>query len=59
LRASDVMHASPRTIAATALAVDAAELMEEHRITSVLVADAEGRLEGIVHVGDLLRAKVI
>ena len=59
LRARDVMHADPRTIEATALAADAAERMEEHRITSVLVAGGSGRLEGIVHVGDLLRAKVI
>ena len=33
--------------------------METHGITSVLVVDADGRLQGIVHIGDLMRAKVI
>ena len=57
--AQAVMHTSPRTIRQDALAVDAAELMEQHGITSVLVADAGGVLQGIVHIGDLMRAKVI
>jgi len=57
--AEQVMHPGPRTIAADALAVDAAEMMETHGITSVLVVDAEGALTGIVHIGDLMRAKVI
>jgi arabinose-5-phosphate isomerase len=57
--ASDVMHAKPRTIALDALAVDAAVLMESHRITSVLVLDADGRLCGAVSSNDLMRAKVI
>ncbi len=57
--AEQVMHPGPRTIAADALAVDAAEMMETHGITSVLVVDAGGLLTGIVHIGDLMRAKVI
>jgi arabinose-5-phosphate isomerase len=57
--ASQVMHASPRRIAPEALAVDAAEMMEAHAITSVLVVDAAGVLSGVVHIGDLMRAKVI
>ena len=59
LRAHDVMHANPRTVSADALAVTAAELMEEHRITSVLVVDADGRLVGALNSNDLMRAKVI
>ncbi|SDM12399.1 arabinose-5-phosphate isomerase [Oryzisolibacter propanilivorax] len=59
LRADNLMHPAPRTIAADALAADAAQLMERHAITSVLVTDADGRLAGIVHIGDLMRAKVI
>ena len=59
LRAADVMHASPTRIDADALAVDAAELMEQHRITSVLVVDAQGRLAGALNSNDLMRAKVI
>ncbi|MDY0105524.1 MAG: KpsF/GutQ family sugar-phosphate isomerase [Giesbergeria sp.] len=57
--AEQVMHPGPRTIAADALAVDAAEMMETHGITSVLVVDVAGVLQGIVHIGDLMRAKVI
>lgn len=59
LCAGDVMHRGPRTIAADALAVDAARLMEEHGITAVLVADAQQYLRGVVHIRDLMRAKVI
>jgi arabinose-5-phosphate isomerase len=58
-RAAEVMHPKPRTIGLTALAVDAAELMERHRITSVLVLDGQGRLCGAVTSNDLMRAKVI
>ncbi len=59
LKAAQVMHANPRTIHAEALAVDAADLMEEARITVVLVLDAERRLVGAINTNDLLRAKVI
>ena len=59
LRASDVMHKAPRLVAADALAVDAADLMELHRITSVLVVDARGLLAGALNSNDLMRAKVI
>lgn len=59
LQAGDVMHKGPRTIAEDALAVDAASMMEEHGITAVLVADAQRQLRGVVHIRDLMRAKVI
>jgi arabinose-5-phosphate isomerase len=59
LTAREVMHPNPRTIRSDALAVEAAELMEQHRITSVLVVDAEGKLCGAVNSNDLMRAKVI
>jgi arabinose-5-phosphate isomerase len=57
--AAQVMHPTPCTISANALAVDAAELMESRRITSVLVLDEAGRLCGAVNSNDLMRAKVI
>ena len=57
--AEQVMHPRPRSIASDALAVDAATLMEAHSITSVLVLDADECLVGMVHIGDLMRAKVI
>ncbi|MDO8252887.1 MAG: KpsF/GutQ family sugar-phosphate isomerase [Rhodoferax sp.] len=57
--AQQVMHRNPSTIASDALAVEAAELMEQHRITSVLVLDTAGRLCGALNSNDLMRAKVI
>ena len=59
MRAREVMHPSPRTIRDDALAAEAAQLMEQHRITSVLVVDTAGKLVGAVNSNDLMRAKVI
>ncbi|MBD3893166.1 KpsF/GutQ family sugar-phosphate isomerase [Hydrogenophaga sp.] len=59
LRAQQVMHARPHTVRADALAVQAAELMETHRITSLLVLDDQARLCGALNSNDLMRAKVI
>ena len=59
LTAADVMQRQPRTIREDELAVAAAELMEAHRITTVLVVDAQQRLVGALGIGQLLRAKVI
>ncbi|NCP53803.1 MAG: CBS domain-containing protein, partial [Rhodoferax sp.] len=57
--AAQVMHANPGTIGVDALAVDAVELMEQRRITSVLVLDGAGQLVGALNSNDLMRAKVI
>jgi arabinose-5-phosphate isomerase len=59
LCAQEVMHPSPRTVRADALAAQAAAIMEQHRITSVLVVDENGRLMGALNSNDLMRAKVI
>jgi arabinose-5-phosphate isomerase len=59
LTATDVMKTQPRTVHADALAVQAADLMESHRVTSVLVVNAEGQLCGALNSNDLMRAKVI
>jgi arabinose-5-phosphate isomerase len=59
LTAAEVMHAKPRVLQHTALAVDAADMMENHRINSVLVVNAEGVLCGAITSNDLMRAKVI
>ena len=59
LSAGDVMHPNPRTVRADALAVEAADLMEASRITSVLVVDDTGALVGALNSNDLMRAKVI
>ena len=59
LLAQDVMHANPRTVKQNALAVEAAELMEQFKITSVLVVNDAGQLSGALNTNDLMRAKVI
>jgi arabinose-5-phosphate isomerase len=59
LAAQQVMHPHPKRIGVDALAVEAADLMEQHRITSVLVVDPQGRLVGALNSNDLMRAKVI
>jgi arabinose-5-phosphate isomerase len=59
LKAAEVMHAHPRTIRQDALAVEAADMMEQHRITSILVVDEQGVLCGALNTNDLMRAKVI
>lgn len=57
--AESLMHHSPYYIHPEALAADAAQMMERHGITSVLVVDAEKVLVGMVHIRDLMLAKVI
>jgi arabinose-5-phosphate isomerase len=59
LTAEQTMHRGPRLVRADALAVEAAAVMEQHRITSVLVVDTEGLLVGALNSNDLMRAKVI
>jgi arabinose-5-phosphate isomerase len=59
LRAGDVMHRTPKLVRSDALAVEAAAVMEQHRITSVLVVDEAQRLIGALNSNDLMRAKVI
>ena len=59
LRAGDVMSASPKLVRDDALAVAAAELMERHRVTGLLVVDGAGQLIGAINSNDLMRAKVI
>ncbi len=59
IHAQAVMHRNPRTISPESLAVEAADLMETHRINSVLVVDENNQLCGALNYHDLMRAKVI
>ena len=59
LAASEVMHPRPKLIRGESLAVEAADLMEQHRVTGLIVVDAQGRLAGVLNSNDLMRAKVI
>jgi arabinose-5-phosphate isomerase len=53
LAAIDCMTKKPITLPRTELAAAALRLMEEKKITSVIVVDSGGRLEGVVHIHDL------
>jgi arabinose-5-phosphate isomerase len=53
LRANDCMTQNPVTLPGKELAASALRLMEEKKITSVLVVDPGGMLEGVVHIHDL------
>ncbi len=54
-----VMTTQPHTILATRLAVEAVQLMEEHKINQLLAVDEAGRLCGALNMHDLFRAKVV
>jgi arabinose-5-phosphate isomerase len=55
----EVMTRAPRTITPDALATEAAQLMEAHKIQGLLVTDHDGRLVGALNIHDLLRARVV
>jgi len=56
--AGDVMTTSPKTIAPSALAVQALHIMEAQRITSLAVVDDDERVQGVVHLHDLWRTEL-
>ena len=58
-RIAAVMTRSPKTIGSDALAVEAAQLMEAHKIGGLLVVDAGNRVVGALNIHDLLRARVV
>jgi arabinose-5-phosphate isomerase len=57
--AGDVMTKRPATIRRHLLAVEALRLMEERKITSLVVVDANGGIDGVVHLHDLWRTQMI
>lgn len=54
-----LFNTHPKTIQATALAVDAASMMESLKVTSLLVVNEGNELAGVLNTNDLMRAKVI
>lgn len=56
---SEAMNTSPKTVRTDTLAVEAIYLMEKHGIMALPVRDAEERLAGMVHLHDLMRARVV
>ena len=57
--AREIMNAHPRTIAGEELAARALHEMEERKITSLIVVDGDGRVEGVVHLHDLWETELI
>ena len=58
MTAEDCMTRTPATIAKGELATKALNLMETRKITSLPVVDADGRIEGIVHIHDLWQTEM-
>ena len=54
--AGAAMTPNPLTIRREQLAVEALRIMEQHKITSVVVVDDAGNVEGVVHLHDLWRS---
>jgi arabinose-5-phosphate isomerase len=59
LTVSDIMGREPRAIGPERLAVEAVEMMEQHRINQLPVVDEAGMLVGALNMHDLFKAKVI
>jgi arabinose-5-phosphate isomerase len=57
--AGEAMNAHPRTIAGAELAATALTLLEERKITSLVVVDAKNTVEGVVHLHDLWGVELI
>ena len=57
--AGEAMNATPRTIAAEELAAKALSILEDQKITSLVVVDRELRVEGVVHLHDLWGVELI
>ena len=59
LKAMDVMNKSPKVISLNAMAVEAAQMMEKYRITSIFVVNEKKQVCGALNSNDLMLAKVI
>jgi arabinose-5-phosphate isomerase len=57
--AGEAMNAHPRTIAGTELAAKALAILEERKITSLVVVGADQTVEGVVHLHDLWGVELI
>ena len=57
-KAGECMHLKPLTIHAQSLATAALQIMEERKVTSLLVTTEEGMLAGIIHIHDLWQTQM-
>ena len=53
LTATDVMSRNPVAVSRHMLAAEALNVLEQRKITSIVVVDAERRVEGVIHLHDL------
>ncbi|NPA15132.1 MAG: KpsF/GutQ family sugar-phosphate isomerase [Deferribacteres bacterium] len=58
-KAKELMTKDPKVIKRDALAVEALNIMEKYSITSLVVVDENNRVEGIIHLHDILKAGVV
>ncbi|PWB74369.1 hypothetical protein C3F09_04020, partial [candidate division GN15 bacterium] len=59
LKARDVMRPNPKTLPETAILDSALAIMERYAITQLATVDASGKLAGIIHLHDILKAKLV
>jgi arabinose-5-phosphate isomerase len=59
LTAADVMTRDPITVQRDTLAVEALNILEQRKITSIVVADERQQVQGVVHLHDLGRTETI
>ena len=59
LTAGEAMTRDPKTISGAEFAATALALMEDKKITSLMVVDSGGKLEGIVHLHDLWGTEMV
>jgi len=57
--AGEAMNARPRTIRGEELGAKALAILEERKITSLVVVDGEGNVEGVLHLHDLWGVELI
>jgi CBS domain-containing protein len=59
LTAADCMTRNPKSITADIFAAEALDILEQKKITSLVVVDGEGKLAGILHLHDLWGTEIV
>ncbi len=59
LKAGDCLTANPKTILPDEFAMTALNIMEQKKITSLVVTQADGTVEGIIHLHDLWGTQMV
>jgi arabinose-5-phosphate isomerase len=59
LTAAECMTKDPKAISAEMFAAEALDILEQKKITSLVVVDGDGKLEGIVHLHDLWGTEMV